>query len=474
MSTNKDRRIDNYEGSLGGKRKREELNSNVSEIDATVLEEAKTSSIAWNMSFDDESSTPPYRKNAFRELLQSSRKIFKEDDVTRHHFYLTEDGDDFSLTWTCQESEVSKLSEIKWSETVIFHASDEETKQGIKKISVVLETSIPSEEPFLRPVYVQKHSKFSVPVLKSILQKSIRRRRPMPSVRIAMELVDKAFIELLRRLPIIILEDAFLHNDFPFLVWLMAAESKNYVPPKRLIDKVLQIVFEVASCPWKDEPNQTQEQFNCIYNPSETIAFQDDADQCNLMLRSMSMRKKYGGMNCDKVMIDKFVALWTERYRMRYMEPSISQIICQPLADPMLWKDVPSYLYRQTIQSSANLLLTLQKIPLPLLTKHDICPSGIDFHCSNILNILFRPTCQFYLNLRSMYKDNTDEDLENLTKKIMWDYSSGVNNRRIISTGKACTKFEEDHALKSLWDHYAYPLVQQFTDNYIDTRLASG
>jgi hypothetical protein len=63
-------------------------------------------------------------------------------------------------------------------------------------------------------------------VLKSILQKSVRRRRPLPAVRVAMELMDKATGEILRRLPIIILEDSSLHPDFPLLVWTMVAESK--------------------------------------------------------------------------------------------------------------------------------------------------------------------------------------------------------------------------------------------------------
>lgn len=62
--------------------------------------------------------------------------------------------------------------------------------------------------------------------LKSILQKSIRRRAPLPSVRVAMELADKSFGDLIRRLPIIMLEDSFLHEDIGLLVWLMAAESK--------------------------------------------------------------------------------------------------------------------------------------------------------------------------------------------------------------------------------------------------------
>ena len=53
-----------------------------------------------------------------------------------------------------------------------------------------------------------------VSALKSVLQKSVRRRRPLPAVRVAMELADKSWSDLIRRLPIIILEDAILHPDF--------------------------------------------------------------------------------------------------------------------------------------------------------------------------------------------------------------------------------------------------------------------
>lgn len=229
IENTKVRVIDSVGANIGEKRKGDLLTVKSSELDAATLEQEDHPSIARELIVDDEKSmTPPCRKNAFRELLQSSKKLFQEEEISKHHFYLFEqDNGEFSLTWMSQDNKFSKrLTETKWSETIILHASEEEKKQGINKISITLETSIPSEEPFRQPIYVQKHSKLSVPVLKSVLQKSIRRRRPMPSVRIAMELVDKAFSELLRRLPIIILEDAFLHNGFPFLVWLMAAVSK--------------------------------------------------------------------------------------------------------------------------------------------------------------------------------------------------------------------------------------------------------
>jgi len=67
---------------------------------------------------------------------------------------------------------------------------------------------------------------FQLSHLKSCLQKCIRRRQPLPAVRVAMELFDKSYADLIRRLPIIVLEDSFLHPDFGLLVWLMVAESK--------------------------------------------------------------------------------------------------------------------------------------------------------------------------------------------------------------------------------------------------------
>ena len=62
--------------------------------------------------------------------------------------------------------------------------------------------------------------------MKSMLQKNIRRRRPLPSVRVAMELADKSWSDLIRRIPIIILEDSTLHANLPYIVWLMVADSK--------------------------------------------------------------------------------------------------------------------------------------------------------------------------------------------------------------------------------------------------------
>mmetsp|Transcript_34819 Transcript_34819/g.68536 ORF Transcript_34819/g.68536 Transcript_34819/m.68536 type:complete len:379 (-) Transcript_34819:847-1983(-) len=86
-------------------------------------------------------------------------------------------------------------------------------------------SSRPIRKPFPFRLVVRP-SGLSVPVLKSMLQKCVRRRRPMPSVRIAMELAQKSWSDLIRRLPLIVLEDSLLHPDFPLLVWLVVADSR--------------------------------------------------------------------------------------------------------------------------------------------------------------------------------------------------------------------------------------------------------
>ncbi|KAL7529559.1 hypothetical protein ACHAWF_003025 [Thalassiosira exigua] len=100
---------------------------------------------------------------------------------------------------------------------------------------------------------VRRHSRLSVSQLKSCLQKSVRRRAPLPAVRVAMELADKAWGDLIRRLPIIVLEDSTLHPDFGLLVWLMAAESKVRIDARcfcRLVGMVCIFLFtiDVRSC----------------------------------------------------------------------------------------------------------------------------------------------------------------------------------------------------------------------------------
>jgi len=203
--------------------------------------------------------------NAYSHLMKysqayyqrnSNRKRKKLDKVRQQRFHLHDASG--KLSWKCESNDDISRDCILWESSVMIKQS-QEYDEGEGDVELIISSSVQSlsspsaraEEDTNRVLLVSRKSKLSVslsiyfsknanyidiltlifassqiPVLKSILQKSIRRKRPLPSTKVAMELADKSLGDLLRRLPIIILEDSTLHPRFPFIVWLMVAESK--------------------------------------------------------------------------------------------------------------------------------------------------------------------------------------------------------------------------------------------------------
>ena len=209
--------------------------------------------------------------NIFAHMMQRSAQLSKGDkcEVIRHRFHLHNKADGgFTTTWSSSEEDdvnsndgnnntaakgeecvtlhdaKSPLSTIAWTATTTITTKkmkvvntvdyndpcDQQTliEDGDNKLlELTISSSLPPREGDKKQHrLVQRHSRLSVSQLKSCLQKSIRRRAPLPAVRVAMELADRAWGELVRRLPIIVLEDSTLHPDFGLIVWLMVADSK--------------------------------------------------------------------------------------------------------------------------------------------------------------------------------------------------------------------------------------------------------
>ena len=68
----------------------------------------------------------------------------------------------------------------------------------------------------------------NVPMMKSLLQKAIRRGEKEISIKAANHLIRMDLPAFLRRLPIIIVEDVELFREFNIVVWLMVIQSKSY------------------------------------------------------------------------------------------------------------------------------------------------------------------------------------------------------------------------------------------------------
>ena len=81
--------------------------------------------------------------------------------------------------------------------------------------------------------------------------------------------------------------------------------------PQALAAKVLQVVFEVASCPWTDHLPSLRER-NCTDNNENILTALHH--HAAVILKAMDMRASYGGMKGDMRMLENYRNCWTERF----------------------------------------------------------------------------------------------------------------------------------------------------------------
>jgi hypothetical protein len=133
-------------------------------------------------------------------------------------------------------------------------------------------------------------------LLKSNLQKAIRRRHIEEAFATAKHLLAQDAQELLRRLPIIMCEDTMLHPPlFMEIVWLMIAVSKGYV---LTVDDCKHIMNFIGAC--LSAPAQ--------YNILVTLPGGEAAvDLLNPLQLSFALRIEYGGMKCDMAFMKRLL-----------------------------------------------------------------------------------------------------------------------------------------------------------------------
>eukprot|EP00978_Attheya_sp_CCMP212_P038874 scaffold197021_cov68-Attheya_sp.AAC.3 len=394
-----------------------------------------------------ESSTKSGSKsNAFLHMMEKSHAVFKETKPLKARFHLQRDG---VLSWVdidpvklkegkeWEKGSMEDAIHVEWSCNTLVKPSkllQAETIEPLKQLELNCSSSLPSSDDMkVNHRLLPRHSRLSVPVLKSVLQKSIRRRRPLPAVRVAMELADKSLGDLLRRLPIIMLEDSMLHPDLPLIVWLMVAVSKDFVPSSSIMVRVMQVVYEMASCPWKDELEYVAENSEdalladdsksihsrLLFTAERTLGESCDVPfesqkqmmyaRSKLMLRSMLLRSQYGGMAGDIAMIGRYVALWQRRFHAGAVPVELSKklnlskaaIIPLNADESMLSANSSSgtacedqhdwWYLLDTIyefpknQGAAHVAGLIEGKAIQALALKDICLAGIDFHCSSVL-----------------------------------------------------------------------------------------
>lgn len=160
-----------------------------------------------------------------------------------------------------------------------------------------------------RDAYVPERQvgKKSIPLLKSNLQKCIRRKDQEKAIRTALAMYSYSPSEVLRRLPIIFIEDCLpCPKQFLKLVWWMCATSKGYVLSKSELESMLGII--VTMC----ESTEYEIVNSSLHNKSiidPTGSPQED------FLWALELRKMYGGMKSDGTMLDYHQEIWYKRFQ---------------------------------------------------------------------------------------------------------------------------------------------------------------
>lgn len=120
------------------------------------------------------------------------------------------------------------------------------------------------------------------------------------------------FVQFIRRFTIIILEDAILHPDIPFLMFLTGASAeKDFVLSEEQLNKCLDIVYETAAIQVRDPiPLQGKNPF-----PLPTIQEIERLPPLeSALIKAINSRISYGGMAGDMEMLSRYCGVWYTRF----------------------------------------------------------------------------------------------------------------------------------------------------------------
>ena len=259
-----------------------------------------------------------------------------------------------------------------------------------------------NSEPHIFP----KFNFTNVSVLKSNLQKCIRRGLTIKALSTAYCLMANDFQSFIRRLPILMIEDVILNNCFTTLIWMMIAYPQ-WKPSTNHIEWILGVIYFLSTCKQSDTPTSDK----MIENNTNYLD----------LIYSLQIRKSFGGLECDIIMLDEYIVTWNNRF----IENNI----------PIEFFDKIKFINLNTINK---------------FTKNDIEISSIDFHCFKIM----------LKWINNKFPDYEEEDIKN----GIWYGSSGYNIRHTENILDTC-----DSLYKSIWKEIKYEVIK--TARYLVYKL---
>ena len=230
--------------------------------------------------------------------------------------------------------------------------------------------------------------------LQSHLQKAIRRKNKKASVFTGDLLLELNPLKLLRRLPIIMIEDTFVNNSFSTLVWLMCMMSiKNDIKGLHENQKrwILGVIYEMASTNIKEEV--THDISNFIFSSNISKIHKIKNNYIQDIIYSLETRRCYGGLKNDDIMFQSF----EKKYIDIFLENETNTFW-----ENLFFKKIRPILLKKTIFKQNEWLL-----------------EGYDFHCQSFL-------------LKILEAEFPEYDIDE-HKNAIWYKSSGINFRTVVT-----------------------------------------
>ena len=248
--------------------------------------------------------------------------------------------------------------------------------------------------------HVDKPNKIfrSMPLLKSLLQKSIRRNNIRSAILSAYECMNLDMQQFLRRLTVIMLEDAFIHPSIQNVIWFMSAYP-HIVLDSTHKSYILGIVHNMCRSKIKHHITKKEECDTISDYTSDPISiFHKD------LALSLYLRKSYGGMKGDMKMINGFID---------------SEL--RSIPNDYIFTPIKNIQIRDTLQQS------------------DVLLCSADFHC-------------FPSILHDIEKKHTNYSLDDI-KHAIWTYSSSISYKQKYTFVKRTTTSKIDNRDDSVWKH---------------------
>lgn len=330
----------------------------------------------------------------------------------------------FYMDWS-NESEIKeakwlkeKPENVNWEREIMW----QEMKLFITIGAYIPPTNQYSQEQLLLKEQPKIDQTF-ISLVKSNLQKCVRRQLTTKALKTAKRFMQWDMQQFIRRLTIIMMEDVILHKSLSTLVWLTAAQSKGFAIGEEIELWLLSIVEylcrEKRESYWservsnKNQDFLTVEYLKKIYEEAKKHKERD-------LLFSLLLRKSYGGMNGDCIMIMSFATL-------------LSQDKC-----------IVSFL---PLKSPAS----IQSLNIKLLELSEIEQCSVDFHCyPQLLSILSRSN-----------KDIKESDI----KAAIWHHNSKINYR-VLNGNITMEETIKTNSCRQIWDRIKYR-VSNIQNDYI-------